>query len=76
YRDSSSAAISASRAESAGRVKWLAEASLLLTFPELKVFEGPVADCLRAAGAPSTTLEAWREIASQEIIVQDDDEGY
>ena len=49
---------------------------LLLTFPELKVFEGPVADCLRAAGAPSTTLEAWREIAAQEIVADDDDEGY
>jgi len=49
---------------------------LLLTFPDLKAFEGPVADCLRAAGAPSTTLEAWREIAAQEIIAQDDDEGY
>ena len=49
---------------------------LLLAFPELKVFEGPVADCLRAAGAPSTTLEAWREIAAQEIVADDDDEGY
>ena len=49
---------------------------LLLTFPDLKAFEGPVADCLRAAGAPSTTLEAWREIGAQEIIAEDDDEGY
>jgi len=49
---------------------------LLLAFPELKVFEGPVADSLRAASAPSTTLVAWREIAAQEIIAEDDDEGY
>jgi hypothetical protein len=49
---------------------------LLLTFPDLKAFEGPVADCLRAAGAPSTTLEAWREIAAQEIVAEDDDEVY
>jgi len=49
---------------------------LLLIFPELKVFEGPVADCLRAAGAPSTTLEAWRKIAAQEIVAEDDDAGY
>ncbi len=49
---------------------------LLLTFPDLKTFEGPVADSLRAAGAPSTTLEAWREIAAQEIVADDDDEGY
>ncbi len=49
---------------------------LLLTFPDLKAFEGPVTDCLRAAGAPSTTLAAWREIAAQEIVAEDDDEGY
>ena len=47
-----------------------------MTFPDLEAFEGPVADCLRADGAPSTTLEAWRELAAQEIIAEDDDEGY
>ena len=49
---------------------------LLLTFPELKAAEGPVANGLRASGAPESTLEAWREIAAQEIVPEDDDEGY
>ncbi len=47
---------------------------LLLTFPELKASEGPVADRLRASGAPESALEAWREIAAQEILPED--EGY
>jgi Nucleotidyl transferase AbiEii toxin, Type IV TA system len=49
---------------------------LLLTFPELKTFEGPVADRLQATGASGAALEAWREIAAQEISAEDDDEGY
>ncbi|MGZ3317651.1 MAG: nucleotidyl transferase AbiEii/AbiGii toxin family protein [Isosphaeraceae bacterium] len=66
-----------SRSGTAKRITDLADIHrLLLTFPELKAFEGPVADSLRAAGAPSTTLEAWRKIAAQEIVAEDDDEGY
>lgn len=66
-----------SRSGTAKRITDLADIHrLLLAFPELKAFEGPVADCLRASGAPSTTLEAWREIAAQEIVAEDDDEGY
>jgi hypothetical protein len=49
---------------------------LLLTFPELKTFEGPVADRLQATGASGAALEAWREIATQEIAADDDDDGY
>jgi Nucleotidyl transferase AbiEii toxin, Type IV TA system len=49
---------------------------LLLTFPELKTLEGPVAERLRAAGASAAALEAWREIVVQEIVAEDDDEGY
>src|SRR6185312_16106748 len=49
---------------------------LLLTFPELKTAEGPVADRLRASGAPDSVLDAWREIAAQEIVPEDDEEGY
>ncbi|MFI5457043.1 MAG: nucleotidyl transferase AbiEii/AbiGii toxin family protein [Isosphaerales bacterium] len=49
---------------------------LLLTFPELKAFEGPVADRLRDSGAPRSVLDAWREIAAQEIVAENDDEGY
>ncbi len=49
---------------------------LLLTFPELKAREGPVADRLRASGASEAVIEAWREIAMREIVPEDDDEGY
>jgi hypothetical protein len=49
---------------------------LLLTFPELKVREGLVADRLRDAGAPGPVLDAWRAIAASEIVAEDDDEGY
>jgi hypothetical protein len=49
---------------------------LLLTFPELKTLEGPVAERLRDSGAPEPALEAWREIAVQEIVPEDDEEGY
>ena len=49
---------------------------LLLAFPELKTVEGPVAERLRDTGAAASTLEAWREIATQEIVAEDDDEGY
>lgn len=49
---------------------------LLLRFPELKTVEGPVARHLQEQGAPMTTLEAWREIAVQEITPEDDDAGY
>jgi hypothetical protein len=49
---------------------------LLLAFPELKAPEGPVADRLRQSGSSATVLEAWREIAIQEIIAENDDDGY
>jgi hypothetical protein len=49
---------------------------LLLTFPELKAFDGPVADHLRDSGAPASVLDAWREIAAQEIDAENDDAGY
>ncbi len=49
---------------------------LLLTFPRLKALEGPVADRLRDFGASGKVLEAWREIAAQEIVAENDDDGY
>jgi Nucleotidyl transferase AbiEii toxin, Type IV TA system len=49
---------------------------LLLTFPTLKAAEGPVADRLRASGASDPVLDAWREIVGQEIVPEDDEEGY
>jgi Nucleotidyl transferase AbiEii toxin, Type IV TA system len=49
---------------------------LLLTFPELKIFEGPIAERLRAVGSPDAVLDAWREIAAGEIVAENDDDGY
>ncbi len=49
---------------------------LLLTFPELKTTAGAVAERLRDSGASAEVLEAWREIAAQEIVATNDDDGY
>jgi len=49
---------------------------LLLTFPELKTLEGPVAERLRAAGATDTILTAWKELVDQEIIPEDEESEF
>jgi len=46
---------------------------LLLTFPELKAEKGPVADCLRAAGAPAAVLAAWKKVVAEEVLPPDED---
>lgn len=46
---------------------------LLLTFPELKTQRGPVADALKASGATSSDLSAWRDLVAQDIQSDDDD---
>jgi hypothetical protein len=45
---------------------------LLLTFPELKTVEGPVAERLHAAGASAEVMAAWKELVAQEILPEDD----
>jgi hypothetical protein len=45
---------------------------LLLTFPELKTAEGPVAERLRAAEASEKVLSAWKDLVAQEILPEDD----
>lgn len=49
---------------------------LLLTFPELKTEEGPVAAALRDADADQAVLNAWRDLVAQEILPDDEDSGY
>jgi hypothetical protein len=49
---------------------------LLLTFPELKTEDGPVAERLRAAGATETVVAAWKDLVAQEILPEDEDSGY
>jgi len=48
---------------------------LLLTFPDLQVAEGQVADRLRQMSASESVLSRWRELA-QTPIEPDEDEGY
>ncbi len=55
---------------------WRDLATLLLTFPDLKTYEGPVAGCLRAAGASKAVWAAWNELVAQEILPEDEDSGY
>jgi hypothetical protein len=67
----------ANRSGTAKRMTDLADIHrLLLTFPELKSCDGPVADWLRNTESPDTVLEAWREIAVGEITAENDDNGY
>lgn len=55
---------------------WRDLAMLLLTFPELKSEDGPVAVSLRSAGADSEVMAVWEGIVAQEIRPADEDEEY
>lgn len=55
---------------------WRDLAMLLLRFPELKRDPGPVVDRLRAAGADSIMLAAWKTLVAQEIQPTDEDEEF
>jgi hypothetical protein len=55
---------------------WRDLAMLLLTFPALKHKSGPVADRLKAAGAGTTVLATWEELAAQELHVAEDDDEF
>lgn len=49
---------------------------LLVTFPELKQVEGPVAERLRANGASDEVLKAWADLVVEEILPDDEDAPY
>lgn len=49
---------------------------LLLTFPELKSTEGPVAERLRAAAVAPDVIAAWKEVVDQEILPEDEDDKF
>jgi hypothetical protein len=49
---------------------------LLLSFPELKTEQGPVAERLAAAGAPEMAIAAWKDLVAQEILPEDEDAGF
>ena len=52
---------------------WRDLAMMLLQFPDLKLKEGAVRDCLLAAGADSAVLQAWDEIVAQPIAPEGED---
>jgi hypothetical protein len=54
---------------------WRDLAMLLLKFPELKRDPGPITDRLQALGDPEV-LAVWREIVSQEISSEEEDEEF
>ena len=55
---------------------WRDLASLLLTFPELKKDEGPVAERLRANGAGEDVTAAWKELVAQDIRAEEDEDEF
>ncbi len=55
---------------------WRDLAMLLLTFPELKAEQGPVAERLREAGATPDIIAAWKELVAQEILPEEEDDKF
>jgi hypothetical protein len=49
---------------------------LLLTFPELKMEQGQVAERLSAASATQAVFATWKDLVAQEILPEDEDAGY
>lgn len=49
---------------------------LLLTFPDLKTLEGPVAERLRLAGASPQGIAAWEDLVAHEILADDDESKF
>ncbi len=55
---------------------WRDLAMLLLTFPELKTDPGPVRERLESAGAGEQVLSAWKDMAAQEILPENEDDEF
>lgn len=51
-------------------------AVLLLAFPELKTDPGPVTESLNSAQVDSSILSVWRELVSQEILQESEDDDF
>ncbi len=49
---------------------------LLLAFPELKTDPGPVTESLNSAQVDSSILSVWRELVSQEILPESEDDDF
>ena len=55
---------------------WRDLAMLLLTFPELKKTEGPVAKRLSEANVEKNIMDIWHDLVSQEIVLEEDDDEF
>ncbi len=55
---------------------WRDLAHLLLTFPELKIKEGPVQERLEALGARPEVLAIWRQLVAEEILPEEEDDEF
>jgi Nucleotidyl transferase AbiEii toxin, Type IV TA system len=55
---------------------WRDLAMLLLTFPEFKRDDSKVTELLRGQHADETTLAVWRELVSQDIQAEEDDDEF
>lgn len=53
---------------------WRDVAMLLLSFPEMKVENGPVAERLRAEHADEDVMKLWAELVRQEIQPEDEED--
>lgn len=55
---------------------WRDVAMLLLTFPNLKKHPGPVTKLLLASSADGSVLDTWKNLVSEELSAEDEDEGF
>jgi hypothetical protein len=55
---------------------WRDIAMLLLTFPDLKISDGLVAERLRAENAGEEVMKLWQELVNQEIQTTDEDDRF
>ena len=55
---------------------WRDIAMLLLTFPDLKISDGLVAERLRAENAGEEVIKLWQELVNQKIQTTDEDDEF
>jgi hypothetical protein len=64
------------RAKPKSGTDWRDLAELLLTFPQLKTEEGPVAEALRGMDATAAVFKAWKKLVAQEIEAESDEDEF
>lgn len=55
---------------------WRDIAMLLLAFPHLKEHPGPVTKHLNASSTDRSVLDTWKDLVSQELSAEEEDEGF